>query len=283
MNDSLAAPVLERLAALGVKGVALRCAGFDNVDKAAAARLGLAVLRVPAYSPTSVAEHAVTLLCALNRKVKKSVDRTRHGNFDLQGLVGRDLASCTVGIVGTGRIGLCLARIMHGFGSKLLAYDVYHSPEAAALGVTYVTLEELLASSDVISLHCNLTPENTHMLDAKAFAAMKPGAVVINTARGGLIDTRAAIDALKSGHLGALGIDVVEEESSVFFRYREREIPDGLARLLLFNNVLVTGHQAFLTEEALAAIASVTLGNVDAILARAPGGAVAAGPTVVVA
>jgi D-lactate dehydrogenase len=172
---------------------------------------------------------------------------------------------------------------MHGFGSKLLAHDVYHSPEAAALGVTYVDLPELLKSADVISLHCNLTPENTHMIDERAFASMKPGAVLINTARGGLVDTRAAINALKSGHLGALGIDVVEEESSVFFRYREREVPDALARLLLFNNVLVTGHQAFLTDEALTAIASVTASNVDAILdARDAGKSVAPGPTVVV-
>ncbi len=232
VNDVLSDAVLERLAAHGVKGVALRCAGFDNVDKAAAARLGIAVMRVPAYSPTSVAEHAVTLMCALNRKVKKSIDRTRHGNFDLSGLVGKDISTCTVGIVGTGRIGLCFARILRGFGSTLLAYDMYHSPDAAALGITYVSLEELLERSDIISLHCNLTPENTHMIDAKSLARMKPGAMLINTARGGLIDTQAAIAALKTGHLGALGIDVVEEESSVFFRYRDREVPDALVSCL---------------------------------------------------
>lgn len=213
------------------------------------------------------------------------IDRSRHGNFDLQGLVGKDISNCTVGVIGTGKIGLCFARILRGFGATVLGFDVYKSPEAQALGVTYVeSMDEILARCDVISLHCNLTKENTHMFDDAAFGKMKEGAMLINTSRGGLIDTHAAIRALKSGRLGALGLDVVEEEGSVFFKYKEREVPDELARLILFNNVIVTGHQAFLTHEALDAIASTTISNIDKVVAAAAAGApVSAGPTVVTA
>lgn len=268
VNDDLSKDTLVKLAAEGVRIIALRCAGFNNVDLKAASELGLKVVRVPAYSPAAVAEHAVALMMALNRNLKKSTDRSRHLNFELSGLVGHDIRSRTVGVVGTGKIGMAFLRILNGFGSKLLAHDIYESPEAKAMGVEYVGLDELLSRCDIISLHTNLSPETTHMFDARAFGLMKRGSMLLNTSRGGLIDTRAAIDALKSGQLGHLGIDVVEDEGAVFFHYaKAADVSDEICRLLCMNNVIVTGHQAFLTYEALENIATATVSNIETVLA----------------
>lgn len=265
VNDRLDAEVLGHLKAGGVRMVALRCAGFNQVDLQAAATLGIAVGRVPEYSPHAVAEHAAALVLTLNRKIHRAHARVREGNFALDGLLGFDLHGRTVGVVGTGRIGLCFARIMGGFGCRLLAHDPRPDAEAAALGITYVALPELLAASDVVSLHCPLTPETRHLIDAAALAAMKPGAMLINTGRGAVVDTRAVIAALKAGRLGSLGLDVYEEEGDLFFRdLSALGIQDDVfARLLTFPNVVVTGHQAFFTEDALTAIARTTLDNLS--------------------
>jgi D-lactate dehydrogenase len=266
VNDRLDRPVLARLAALGVRLVVLRCAGFNHVDLAAAAELGMVVGRVPEYSPFAVAEHTVALVLTLNRKIHRAHARVREGNFALDGLLGFDLHGRTVGIVGTGKIGACFARIMAGFGCRLLAFDPTPDPGCETVGVRYVTLPELLAAADVVSLHCPLTPATRHLIDARAIAAMKPGAMLVNTSRGAVIDTPAAVAALKSGQLGSLGIDVYEEEADLFFRDLSAEVirDDVFARLLTFPNVVVTGHQAFFTEDALAAISETTLANLDA-------------------
>jgi len=265
VHDRADAAALETFARAGVKAVALRCAGFNNVDLAAAARLGIAVARVPAYSPHGVAEHAAALLLALNRRVHRAYNRVRDGNFALDGLMGFDLHGKTVGVVGTGKIGRCFARILHGFGCRLLAHDLAPHPEILALGGTYAGLPELFAESHVISLHCPLTPRTHHLVNASTLAAMRDGVVVINTGRGPLIDTRAAIAGLKSGKLGALALDVYEEEEGVFYEDLSGQIlaDDQLARLLTFPNVLVTSHQAFFTREAITAIAETTLANLD--------------------
>ncbi len=265
VNDELGRPTLEQLAEQGVKLIALRCAGFNNVDVPAAAELGLTVVRVPAYSPHAVAEHTVALMLALNRKLHRAHNRVQEGNFALDGLLGFDFHGRTVGIVGTGAIGQCVARILNGFGCHLLAYDVHPHPEAEALGVRYVTFEELAEQSDVVTLHCPLLPATHHLVDAAAIARMKSGVMLVNTSRGGLIDTRAVVDGLKSRHVGHLGIDVYEEEGDLFFEDLSDTIihDDVFARLLTFPNVIVTGHQAFFTQEALEAIAATTLANVD--------------------
>ena len=218
VNDCLDAGVIRTLAGHGVKLVALRCAGFNNVDLAAAQRAGIAVGRVPEYSPYAVAEHTAALVLALNRRIHRAYARVREGNFALEGLMGFDLHGRTVGIVGTGKIGECFARIMAGFGCRLLAHDPHPNPACVQLGVRYVGLPELLASSDEVSLHCPLTPATHHLIDAAALASMKQGAMLLNTSRGGVIDTRAVIGALKSGRLGSLGLDVYEEEADLFFR-----------------------------------------------------------------
>jgi D-lactate dehydrogenase len=267
VNDHLDEPVLRALQQGGTRVVALRSAGFNHVDLAAAARLGLPVVRVPEYSPYAVAEHAAALVLALNRKVHRSYARVRELNFSLEGLVGFDLHGKTVGIVGTGRIGRVAARIFTGFGCRVLASDI--RPDASLvseLGVQYVELDELYARSDIVTLHVPLTPETRHMVDARALQAMKPGGTLINTGRGALIDSKALIGVLKSGHLGAAGLDVYEEEEGVFFEDLSSSVlqDDVLARLLTFPNVLVTSHQAFLTAEALANIATTTLANVTA-------------------
>jgi D-lactate dehydrogenase len=264
VNDVLDAPALERLAAGGTRLAALRSAGFNHVDLKAAERLGLAVTRVPAYSPHAVAEHTVALILSLNRKIHRAYARVREGNFALDGLLGFDLVGRTVGVVGTGKIGVAVCRIMAGFGCRILAFDPYPSADAEQAGVGYVTLDELLAGSDVVTLHCPLTPETHHLINAGAFARMKAGAMLINTGRGALLDTRAAIEALKSGHLGSLGLDVYEEEGPLFFADHSLTAiqDDVFARLLTFPNVLITGHQGFFTAEALAAIAESTLGSV---------------------
>lgn len=266
VNDQLDAATLRALAGEGVRLIALRSAGYNHVDLAAAAELGLPVVRVPEYSPHAVAEHAVALLLALDRKLYRAHARVRDWNFSLDGLVGFDLHGKTVGVIGTGKIGRAAARIFAGFGCRVLAYDVHEHPALAAIGGAYVPLTELYAQADVISLHVPLTPETHHMIDDAALARMKPGVVLLNTGRGALIDSRALIDALKSQHVGAAGLDVYEEEEGVFFEdLSDRVLQDDvLARLLTFPNVLVTAHQAFLTREALAEIARVTLDNVSA-------------------
>lgn len=270
VNDDLSADVLRALAGHGVGLVALRCAGFNNVDVEAAAELGIGVVRVPAYSPHAVAEHAAALLLALNRKTHRAYNRVREGNFSLAGLEGVDLHGRTAGVVGAGKIGRCFVEIMRGFGMEVLVYDAYPDPEyAARVGARYCALDELLARSDVVSLHAPLTPETYHLIDAARVARMKRGVMLINTSRGGLVDARALIDGLKSGHIGAAGLDVYEEESEYFFEDRsDRVITDDLlARLMTFNNVLITSHQAFLTAEALGNIASTTVENIREWLA----------------
>ncbi|MCU1741145.1 MULTISPECIES: 2-hydroxyacid dehydrogenase [unclassified Pseudomonas] len=272
INDDLSAPVLEELAAGGTRLIALRSAGYNHVDLDAAARLGLCVVRVPAYSPHAVAEHAVALVLALNRRLHRAYNRTREGDFSLHGLTGFDLVGKTVGVVGTGQIGATFARIMAGFGCQLLAYDPFPNPELLALGARYLSLPELLAQSRIISLHCPLTAETHHLINRDTLAHLQPGAMLINTGRGGLVDTPALIDALKDGQLGYLGLDVYEEEAQVFFEDRS-DLPlqdDVLARLLTFPNVIITAHQAFLTHEALAAIATTTLDNIAAWSAGTP-------------
>ncbi|MEG0862000.1 MAG: 2-hydroxyacid dehydrogenase [Pseudomonas sp.] len=264
INDDLNAAVLKRLAAGGTRLIALRSAGYNHVDLAAAKDLGLAVVRVPAYSPHAVAEHAVALILALNRRLHRAYNRTREGNFSLHGLTGFDLHGKTVGVVGTGQIGAAFARIMAGFGCQLLAYDPYPNPELLALGARYLELPELLRQAQIISLHCPLTEHTRHLINPQSLAQLQPGAMLINTGRGALIDTPALIEALKDGQLGYLGLDVYEEEAQLFFEDRS-DLPlqdDVLARLLTFPNVIVTAHQAFLTREALAAIAATTLDNI---------------------
>jgi D-lactate dehydrogenase len=264
VNDHLDAETLGALARAGVRLVAMRCAGTNNVDLAAAEAAGIAVARVPAYSPHAVAEHTVALILSLNRKIHRAWARVREGNFELEGLLGFDLCGRTVGIVGTGRIGTVLARIMLGFGCRVVASDPVPSENCLAMGVAYLPVGELLAVSDIVALNCPLTPQTHHLIDDAAVAAMKPGAMVINTGRGAVIDTQAAIRGLKSGRIGALGLDVYEEEGDLFFEnLSDRILPDDVfARLLTFPNVIVTGHQGFFTAEALAAIAETTVANV---------------------
>lgn len=272
INDDLSAPVLECLAEGGTQLIALRSAGYNHVDLHAAQQLGLTVVRVPAYSPHAVAEHAVALVLALNRRLHRAYNRTREGDFSLHGLTGFDLVGKRVGVVGTGQIGEVFARIMAGFGCALLAYDPYPNPAVAALGGRYVPLDELLAESDIVSLHCPLNDGTRYLVNSHSLQRMKRGAMLINTGRGALVETPALIEALKSGQLGYLGLDVYEEEANLFFEDRS-DLPlqdDVLARLLTFPNVIVTAHQAFLTREALAAIARTTLDNINAWASGAP-------------
>jgi D-lactate dehydrogenase len=266
VNDDLGAAVLLRLKEQGVKLIALRSAGFNHVDLEAAKSLGLTVVRVPAYSPRSVAEHTVALMLALNRKIHRAYARVREGNFALEGLLGFDIGGRTVGIVGTGKIGVAVARVLTGFGCRLIGSDVAENPEALDLGMEYVSREELFRQADVITLHAPLTPETHHMVDAYAIAVMKPGAMLINTSRGALIDTAAVIEGLKTGKIGHLGLDVYEEEGDLFFEDLSDKViqDDVFSRLLTFPNVLITGHQAFFTAEALEAIAVTTLANISA-------------------
>lgn len=266
VNDELGEATLAILQAEGVKIVALRSAGYNHVDLVAAERLGLPVVRVPEYSPYAVAEHAVALLLAVDRKLHRAHARVREWNFSLEGLVGFDLHGKTVGVIGTGKIGRAAARIFLGFGCHVLAHDRVANPELVRAGVAYAALPEIYRTADVISLHVPLTPETDHLVDAAALAAMKPGVVLVNTGRGALIDSRALVEALKSGHVGGAGLDVYEEEEGVFFEdLSDRVLQDDvLARLLTFPNVIVTSHQAFLTREALGQIARVTLDNLSA-------------------
>lgn len=269
VNDQLTRSVLEALKQYGVRLIALRCAGFNNVDLKAAKELGLPVVRVPEYSPYAVAEHAVALLLTLNRKIHKAHNRVREGNFSLDGLVGFDLKGKTVGIVGTGKIGKVFTQIMKGFGCRLLAFDVRQDEALVKeTGVEYVAMERVFAESDVISLHVPLIPQTYHLVNEAALALMKPGVVLINTSRGALVDASALIKALKQGRIGAAGLDVYEEEAGVFFQDLSGHVlqDDVLARLLTFPNVIITSHQAFLTKEALGNIAETTLGNVKGFI-----------------
>jgi D-lactate dehydrogenase len=265
VNDALGRPVLERLRAGKTRLVALRCAGFNNVDLNAASQLGLTIARVPAYSPHAVAEHAVGLIMTLNRKYHRAYARVRESNFSLAGLSGFNLQGRSVGVVGTGAIGAAFGRMMLGFECKVLAYDPYPDERCRELGMQYVSLNDLMRRSDIISLHCPLTPETHHLVNAGSLSKMKRGVMVINTGRGALIDSRAVIAALKSGQLGHFGIDVYEEEENLFFRDLSGQIvqDDVFMRLLTFPNVLVTAHQGFLTREALANIAETTLMNIS--------------------
>lgn len=266
VNDELNAAVLAALASHGVHLVALRCAGFNNVDLNAADRFGITVARVPAYSPNAVAEHAIALMLTLNRKTHRSFNRVREGNFSLEGLLGFDMAAITAGIVGTGRIGSVAARILISFGCRVIASDPAPNPECKTMGVHYMPLADLIEQADIISLHCPLTPGTRHIIDAVAIERMKPGVMLINTSRGAVVDTRAIIDGMKSGKIGYLGLDVYEEEADLFFEdLSENVIRDDLfARLVTFPNVLITGHQGFFTAEAMTAIAETTLANISA-------------------
>lgn len=264
VNDQSDATVLTELARHGTRLIALRCAGFNNVDLIAARNLDLTVVRVPAYSPHAVAEHTVALILSLNRKIHRAYTRVREGNFALDGLLGFNLHGKTVGIIGTGKIGTVVATIMKGFGCYILVHDLYPNSECSAIGVKYVSLPELFAESDIITLHCPLTPETHHLINTQALNQMKPGVILINTSRGAVIDTQAVINALKSGNIGYLGLDVYEEEADLFFEdLSNRLIQDDIfARLLTFPNVIITGHQAFFTREALESIADTTLSNI---------------------
>ena len=269
VNDRLDRACLTALAGFGVKMVALRCAGFNNVDRGAAKELGLLIVRVPAYSPHAVAEHAVTLLMALNRKIHRAYNRVREQNFSLSGLVGFDLHGKSVGIVGTGKIGRVTAQIYKGFGCKVIAHDPFPMEDwAKTQDITYAPLNQLLADCDVVSLHLPLTPQTNHLLNADSIALMKRGAYLVNTSRGKLVDTAAIIQALKSGHLGGVALDVYEEEEGIFFEDHSGDVlqDDALSRLLTFPNVLITSHQAFLTHEALTEISRVTLDSIHRFL-----------------
>ena len=266
VNDTLDRTTLETLVAGGVRHVALRSAGFNHLDREALDDLGLTASRVPAYSPHAVAEHAVGMILSLNRRFHRAFNRVREGNFSLDGLLGFDLAGKTVGVVGLGSIGAVFSRIMAGFGCRVLASDPSPEPGCGEF-VELVDLEVLLSESDIISLHCPLTPATHHIIDAAALSKMTDGVMVINTSRGALVDTAAAIDALKSGRLGFLGLDVYEEEGDLFFEdLSDRVIQDDVfSRLLTFPNVLVTGHQGFFTAEAVAKIAATTIENLNAV------------------
>lgn len=262
VNDQLSAAVVEQLALGGTRLIALRCAGFNNVDLEAAARAGITVARVPAYSPFAVAEHTVGLILALNRHLHKAYNRVREGNFSLDRLLGFDLNGKTIGVVGTGQIGAVVSKIMSGFGCRILLYDIAQNPACYDLG-QYVSMERLLAESDIVTLHCPLTPQTRHLIDRQSLHQMKQGVMLINTSRGALIDTQAVIAALKSGHVGYLGLDVYEEESDLFFEDLSGQViqDDVFSRLLTFPNVIITGHQAFFTRNAMEAIARVTIEN----------------------
>ncbi|TDB52883.1 2-hydroxyacid dehydrogenase [Photorhabdus luminescens] len=268
VNDNADREVLEELAEMNIKILALRCAGFNNVDLDAAKELGIQVVRVPAYSPEAVAEHTVGLMLCLNRRIHRAYQRTRDANFSLEGLIGFNMHNRTAGIIGTGKIGIATLRILNGFGMRLLAHDPYPNQAVLDLGVEYVDLDTLYAQSDVISLHCPLTPENHHLLNEVAFSKMKNGVMIINTSRGALIDSAAAINALKQQKIGALGMDVYENERDLFFEDKSNDViqDDIFRRLSSCHNVLFTGHQAFLTEEALTSISEITLRNIQQLL-----------------
>jgi D-lactate dehydrogenase len=272
VNDHLNADVLAYLAEHGTRLIALRSAGFNNVDLPKADELGLTVVRVPAYSPYAVAEHTVGLMLTLNRRINRAYNRVREGNFALDGLMGYVLRGRTAGIIGTGQIGAATAEILLGMGCDVIAYDPYPDEDLANAGVTYVDLDSLIEKSDIITLHCPLTQESHHLINENAIDRMKPGVMLINTSRGALLDTPAVIEGLKTEKIGLLGLDVYEEEENLFFQDLSDQVirDDVFARLLTFPNVLVTGHQAFFTEEALTTIANTTLENISAFQRGGP-------------
>jgi D-lactate dehydrogenase len=272
VNDEIDRDTLKALASESISLIALRSAGYNNVDVEAAKNLGIKLVRVPAYSPYAVAEHTVGLILTLNRKLHRAYNRVREGNFLLEGLLGFDLHGRTIGIIGTGKIGTVAAQIMMGFGCKVIAYDPFPNPQCEVIGVQYMELSQLFSQSDIITLHCPLTPENHHLINKEAIAQMKPHVMLINTSRGRLIDTNAIITALKSSQIGALGLDVYEQESALFFEDRSNRImqDDTFARLMTFPNVIITGHQAFFTEDAMRAISEVTLANITQIEREQP-------------
>jgi len=265
VNDKVDATIMASLKEFGVKIVALRCAGFNNVDLEAADKHGIKVVRVPAYSPDAVAEHAVALILTLNRKTHKAYNRVREGNFSLEKLTGFELRGKVVGVIGTGKIGIAFAKIMHGFGCTILAFDKYPDSSLGSSGIIYAQLEQIFSESDIISLHCPLTPETKHLINEAAIKLMKPSTMIINTGRGALIDTSAIIRALKRHQIGYLGMDVYEHEDKLFFKDLSETVieDDMISRLLTFPNVLITAHQAFLTDKALEQIATITLSNVS--------------------
>jgi len=272
VNDPVDAGTLRHLAEGGTRLVATRSTGFNHIDVGAAKKLGIKVARVADYSPNSVAEFAVGLLLALNRKITRAYNRTREGNFELDGLMGFDCVGRTVAVIGTGKIGRIFARILAGFGCKLIGMDVQHSPEFEKIGGRYAAAEVVQAEADIISLHCPLTPQTHHMVNAKMLTRVKKGALLINTSRGGLVDTEAAIEALKSGQLGGIAIDVYEEEGSLFFKDLSSTViqDDVIQRLVSFPNAIVTGHQAFFTREAVGTILETTLVSISDFAAGRP-------------
>lgn len=263
VNDDLSQPVLKCLAESGIKHVSLRCAGFNNVDLRACSDLGVTVTRVPAYSPEAVAEHTVALLLSLNRKIHKAYNRVKENNFSLEGLLGFNISGKTIGIIGTGKIGISVIKILKGFGANIICFDPNESEEVKELGASYKLLSEVLKTSDIVSLHCPLNAHTQHLISENSLQSMKDGVVIINTSRGGLVDTKAIIAGLKSKKIAALGLDVYEMESELFFQDRSTEIiqDDVFQRLLTFPNVIITGHQGFFTREALTEIAQTTVGN----------------------
>ncbi|MBE2893686.1 2-hydroxyacid dehydrogenase [Spirabiliibacterium falconis] len=272
VNDVADRRVLERLNAIGVKLVALRCAGFNNVDLKAAQELGIKVVRVPAYSPEAVAEHTVGLMLALNRRIHRAYNRTRDANFSLEGLMGFNMYGRTAGVIGSGKIGVAVMRILKGLGMNVLTYDPFENPQALELGAKYVDLDTLYRQSHVITLHCPATPENYHMLNKEAFDKMRDGVLIVNTSRGSLINTKDALKALKSHKIRGLGIDVYENEQGLFFEDKSNDViqDDTFSLLAASHNVLMTGHQAFLTEDAITNIAEVTLRNIADVVRNIP-------------
>jgi D-lactate dehydrogenase len=264
INDLIDRTTLELLKSGGTELVATRSAGFNHIDLKAAHDLGICVVRVPAYSPYAVAEHTIGLILTLNRKIHRAYNRVREANFSIEGLLGFDLHGSTAGIIGTGKIGMLVCKALHGLGCRLLAHDPYQNPDCLALGVEYADLPELFAQSDIISLHCPLTPDSYHLINQQTIAQVKTGVMLINTSRGGLVDTNAVIQGLKSGKIGYLGLDVYEQEADLFFEDLSDVViqDDVFQRLLTFPNVVITGHQAFFTRQALANIADTTLANI---------------------
>ncbi|WP_111977795.1 2-hydroxyacid dehydrogenase [Algibacillus agarilyticus] len=269
VNDELSQKTLIILNELGINKIAFRCAGINNIDLTAAKSLGFTLMNVPAYSPEAIAEHTLGLILTLSRKYHKAYNRVKEDNFSLTGLLGFNLHGKTVGIIGTGKIGLATLKILKGFGCKLLGHDLIKNAKAEELGVDYVDLDTLYSQADIISLHCPLTDLTHHLINKKALSLMKPGVTLINTSRGGLLDTPAIIASLKTGHIGYLGLDVYEQEDKLFFEDRSNTIinDDVFQRLLTFPNVVITGHQGFFTEEALTCIVQTTLSNLDKMLA----------------
>lgn len=267
VHDDLSEPVLKKISDYGVKIVALRSSGYNHIDMDAAKFFGIKVVRVPSYSPHAIAEYAVCLLLTLNRKLKKSILRTSEGNFQLDGLLGFDIFGKTVGVIGTGKTGVCFIKIMLGFGAKILCYAPTENPEVLNLGIKYSTFDEVISNSDIISLHLHLNKDTYHLINKETIQKMKKGAYLINVSKGALIDTEAAIEGLKSGQIGGLGNDVVENEENIFHHNNSDEViqDDQITRLMASNNVLLTGHQAFFTVEALTNIANTTVTNLTQV------------------